>query len=85
VIRVADAYRTAAHGDPVRRFPVMDVDSCSPVWREIPGWSEDITACRTFESLPPACREYIAILEDLVGIPASVLSVGPGRDQVIRR
>ena len=59
--------------------------SGSPVYEDIPGWDEDITACRTWESLPPACQAYVERIEALVGIRAGLISVGPGRRQVIPR
>ena len=50
-----------------------------------PGWTEDITAIREFEKLPAACREYVEWVEEVVGTPIVMLSVGPSRDQVIAR
>jgi adenylosuccinate synthase len=58
---------------------------CQPVYEELPGWGADITSAREFSDLPRQAREYVACIEDLVNIPASCISVGPGRDQTIRR
>ena len=85
-LRVAEAYeldgRRLGGGD---AFPLLDLARCKPVWRELPGWHEDITGCRSFAALPAACRDYVRCLEELAGIPATLISIGPGRDQVIRR
>jgi adenylosuccinate synthase len=58
---------------------------CRPVYETLPGWGEDITNARSYRDLPAPAREYIAQMEDLSGIPASLISVGPGRDQTICR
>jgi adenylosuccinate synthase len=85
-LRVAEGYeldgRRCTAGGP---FPLLDLTRCRPIWRELPGWDEDITGCRSFEALPTTCREYVRCLEELSGIPATLISIGPGRDQIIRR
>ena len=49
------------------------------------GWRTDITAVRRWEDLPELARTYVLRLEELVGSPVEMLSVGPERDQVILR
>jgi adenylosuccinate synthase len=56
-----------------------------PVYEEMPGWDEDLSACRTFSELPAACRAYVERLEELTGVPVVMLGVGPGRDALILR
>ena len=46
---------------------------------------EDITGCRTYEELPENTRKYIEYLEEVCGVPMSIISVGPDRDQTIIR
>jgi adenylosuccinate synthase len=58
---------------------------CRPIYETMPGWGEDITHISTFEALPLPARQYVERIEELLGIPASCISVGPGRDQTIRR
>ncbi len=58
---------------------------CRPVYETLPGWGTDITQARTRDDLPQEARQYVARLEELLAIPASCISVGPGRDQTIRR
>ena len=48
-------------------------------------WSEDITGCRTFEELPRAAQQYVLRIEALLGVPVPMVSVGPGRDEMILR
>ncbi|MCB9779898.1 MAG: adenylosuccinate synthase [Alphaproteobacteria bacterium] len=56
-----------------------------PVYEEVPGWTEDITGCRSYDELPAACRAYVERIETLIGVPVGLVSVGPGRDEVIPR
>ncbi len=56
-----------------------------PVYDELPGFSEDISACRSFENLPQNARNYISRVEKESGVPVSFISVGPDREQTILR
>ncbi len=56
-----------------------------PIYESMPGWSEDISGCRVYGDLPLATRNYIARIEEVLGIPVSIVSVGPDRDQTIIR
>jgi adenylosuccinate synthase len=56
-----------------------------PVYEEMPGWRTDITGCRSFEDLPRQARDYISRIEELAGVPASLIAVGPDRSQTIMR
>ncbi|WP_122263561.1 adenylosuccinate synthase [Ornithinimicrobium cerasi] len=72
------------------RFEEMPVNQsdfhhATPVYEELPGWSEDITGCREFADLPDAAQRYVERLEELMGARVSVIGVGPGRDQVVVR
>lgn len=60
-------------------------ERAKPIYTEFDGWLADTTECRTWESLPEKCREYILALEDLIGAPITLISVGPERDQLIAR
>ncbi|MGR6861774.1 adenylosuccinate synthetase [Aliivibrio salmonicida] len=57
----------------------------SPVYENMEAWQEDITGCRTFESLPKAAQAYALRIEELMGVPVSMVSVGPEREQMILR
>ena len=55
----------------------------TPTYEDHPGWDEDITGCRTYEELPAAARSYVERIEALCGARVGLVSVGPGREQVI--
>jgi adenylosuccinate synthase len=56
---------------------------CRPVYEEIPGWQRPTTDIRRFEDLPGEAKAYVRRLEELIGCPAGIISVGPGREQTI--
>ena len=52
-----------------------------PVYEELEGWDEEIDTATSFEDLPKQAREYVRRMEELVGVQASVVSIGPAREQ----
>jgi adenylosuccinate synthase len=84
-LRICVAYEL--DGQRVEAFPtdLTVLARCQPLYETLPGWGVDITNVRSFEDLPQEARSYVAYIEDLLSIPASCISVGPGRDQTIRR
>lgn len=69
----------------IKDFPdsLKVLDQCEPVYREFPGWQEDITGAQDWMDLPQNAREYLKNLEELSGVPIAIVSVGPGRDQTL--
>ncbi len=67
---------------PAARGALERVD---PVFESLPGWSGDITGARTWLDLPVEARAYVNRVEQLAGVPVSLVSVGPGRAQTIER
>lgn len=67
------------------RFPshVDDLRRAQPVYESLPGWQEEITACRTYEQLPTNARAYLKRVSELIKQPVGMVSVGPERDQTI--
>ncbi len=53
------------------------------VYEELPGWEEDITAIRDYDQLPENCKSYLRRIEEIIGCPISMVSVGPDRTQNI--
>ena len=56
-----------------------------PVFEELPGWGEDIMSVHQWDDLPKNAQAYIQRIEEVAGVPARYISVGPERDQVIMR
>ena len=68
-------------------MPVNQTDfhHATPIYEELPGWWEDITACRSFEELPANAQAYVLRVEELIGARVSAIGVGPGRHEIIQR
>jgi adenylosuccinate synthase len=60
-----------------------DFHHAVPIYEELPGWWEDISAARTVDDLPANARTYVRRVEELVGRQISVVGVGPGRDESV--
>ena len=56
-----------------------------PIYESVPGWLTDISAARREQDLPQAFRDYVKYIEDHVGVPVSIISVGPDREETIVR
>ena len=84
-LKVAVAYQRG--GERIDAFPaefgVESLAEWEPVYAELPGWEEDITGVRQREALPAAAREYVARIEEWVGVPVTFIGVGPEREQAI--
>jgi adenylosuccinate synthase len=82
-LKICTAYRL--DGQETTRFPshVDDLRRVEPVFETLPGWSEEIFACRTQEELPQNARAYLRRVSELVGQPIEMVSVGPEREQTI--
>ncbi|MBN2794078.1 MAG: adenylosuccinate synthase [Clostridia bacterium] len=74
-------------GNRINHFPadLNVLAECEPVYVEIDGWNEDISHCDTYESLPVQAQKYIELIEEEVGVPVKIVSVGPKRSQTIIR
>ncbi len=73
------------NGEKTTRFPshVDDIRHVKPVYETLPGWKEEITGARSMEDLPENALAYVRRIEELVGFPVGVVSVGPDRKQTI--
>lgn len=80
-LKICVAYKY--QGEIIEEFPasLKILSQCEPVYEELPGWTEDITGCKTLNDLPENARHYIERVSQLTGIPLSIFSVGPDRSQ----
>lgn len=84
-LKIATAYEYK--GQTVAYPPQLEgaLGEVVPVYETLPGWDEDITAARKWEDLPETAKRYVERLEELAGVPVSIVSVGPERSQTIER
>jgi adenylosuccinate synthase len=82
-LNVAVAYER--DGKPITELPssLCDYERCRPVYQTMPGWTEDLSKIRQWSDLPAQARSYVELLGRLVGVPLSIVSIGPERLQTI--
>ena len=59
------------------------LEQVTPIYEELPGWTEPLTAMRSLDALPRNARQYVERLEELVNVPVKMISVGAGREETI--
>ena len=81
-LRICTAYKKP-DGEIITRFPasLKELADCTPVYEDMPGWTEDITGAKTLADLPEAARNYTKRIAELIGVDLLTFSVGPDRDQ----
>ncbi|GAG50134.1 unnamed protein product, partial [marine sediment metagenome] len=62
-----------------------DLGKVRPVYEELPGWQQVLGQVRQWAELPPAAQAYVQKMEELAGVPVSMISVGASRQQTIFR
>jgi len=74
-------------GQRLEEFPsrTAELAGCCPLYEDLPGWERDIMAVKAWEDLPRAAGAYIAFIEERVGVRVGLISVGPEREQTVRR
>ena len=84
-VKVCVAYDV--DGERVTHLPYhqSDLHAAVPVYEELPGWKADLSAITETHQLPPAAEAYLAFLEEQVGVPVTLVGVGPGREQFVHR
>ena len=74
------------NGEVTTEFPVTHLlEKAKPVLKTLPGWKCDIRGIKTYEELPENCRKYVEFVEKHIGFPITMISNGPGRDDIIYR
>ena len=73
-------------GEVTTDFPVTSrLEKAKPVLKTLPGWKCDIRGIRSYEELPENCRRYVEFIEEQIGYPITMVSNGPGREDIIYR
>ena len=73
-------------GQVTKDFPTtVKLEKAKPVYTTLPGWKSDIRGIKKYEDLPENCRKYIEFVEKEIGVKITMVSNGPGRDDIIFR
>ncbi len=83
--RILVCTRYSINGETIAEFPatLKALSRCQPIYEELPGWTEDITAARKLKDLPVNAQNYLQRISRLSGVPLALVGVGPGRDQTL--
>ncbi len=85
-LRVATEYEIDGKSWNTMPANAEDLERAVPKYRDLKGWDEPLEKCRTYDDLPRAAKEYVETIEHLAGVPVTLVSVGPGREEsIIRR
>jgi adenylosuccinate synthase len=73
------------NGNRLHSFPtdLRTLALCRPIYESLPGWEEGIMEIKRLADLPANARRYVQFISERSGLPVSIISVGPGREQVI--
>jgi adenylosuccinate synthase len=84
-LKICTAYKL--DGQTIDYFPasISALEKCQPVYEELPGWEKPTGDARAFKDLPAKAQKYVKRLEELIGCPASLISVGKRREDTIVR
>jgi adenylosuccinate synthase len=84
-VKICTEYKL--NGNTIHDFPasVATLEKCQPVLEDMPGWQTSTAKTRVFSELPNKAKKYIKRLEELIGYPISMISVGQRREQTIVR
>jgi adenylosuccinate synthase len=84
-VKIAKAYKY--NGEILTTMPasLTVLSNVEIEYETLPGWTQDISSCRTFDSLPLNCQKYVLRCQELLGVPIRWIGVGPNRNDVIDR
>ena len=73
-------------GEITKDFPTtVKLEKAKPVFTKFPGWKCQIRGIKKYEELPKECRDYVEFIEKEIGVPITMVSNGPGREDIIYR
>ncbi|MBN1318196.1 MAG: adenylosuccinate synthetase, partial [Anaerolineales bacterium] len=83
-LRVCTAYRYQGKRMDHLPYGLNAIGESEPIYTDIDGWTSDITTVKTPQALPSEARKYLELIQEEVGVPIALASVGPEREQAIR-
>ena len=82
-IKACVAYKM--DGEEIDYFPFDINETIEPVYVELPGWQTDMTKMQSEDEFPEEFNAYLSFLEEQLGVPIKIVSLGPDREQTIER
>lgn len=86
-IKICTGYQTNGRSAPAQYWEgdAAWLEACQPIYEELPGWQQSTRMIRNFADLPTQAQAYVRRVEELCGVPVSMVSVGPDREETIHR
>lgn len=82
-VKICEAYDVNGVRHEKLPYHQSDFHHAKPIYKEMPGWQADLTDVTTRDDLPQKALDYLAALEASIGVPISLIGVGPGRKQIV--
>ncbi len=84
-VKVAIGYKI--NGKEINNFPYnsQELSKVEPIYKEFPGWEEFLPSIKERNKLPINAQKYIKFIEEYLGIPIEIISIGPGREETIQK
>jgi adenylosuccinate synthase len=82
-VKICTSYKV--DGKECLEIPFSNDSVIEPVYTDLPGWTEDISGIREYNKLPETLKKYIEFIEKQTGVPVTMVSVGPDREETIFR
>lgn len=82
-IKICTSYKV--DGKECIEIPFINDAVIEPVYTELPGWKEDISSIKEYDKLPAALKTFTTFIEKQTGVPVTMISVGPDREETIFR
>lgn len=83
-IKVGVGYKYKGKNIPYSSCGFQELENIDVIYKELPGWKEDIAGVTKFKDLPKNCQEYIKFIEKFLGVKVSIVSTGPQREEYIK-
>ncbi len=84
-IKICTGYKLKGKQVHYYDIDAYDLGRVKPVFKTVPGWKSDITGVRSYEDLPQAAKDYVDVVEELLGVPVGWVSLGPEREALVSR
>lgn len=86
-LKICIAYKDKRNGKVYEDYPtnINLHNYLEPVYMTMPGWKQDLNSAKSLDELPEKAKNYLKKLEELVGIPISIVSIGPDREQTLMK
>lgn len=82
-IRICVGYRSGEQEFDAPSLAADVLETCEPVYEEMPGWQDSTVGVKSYDQLPDAARAYLKRIEEIAGVPIDIISTGPDRDETI--